>query len=175
MQTALFDVILVKIFEMRKVLFVLIGVSLLVGCGSKEDGNGHEGDQEQQHETSMVAANETLNLGIEGMVCSVGCAKAIEEKVGGMDGVASCVVSFKEGTAEIKFDNKLISSENIKETITTMNDGQYKVNDIVQDTDSKSADESGSDDASEDMAQVHSGLTPSFSIPQLVTYLTNIF
>ena len=154
-----------------------MSLSVLLACGPKEEGNAG-GEKEPAKETAMVAVNETLNLGVEGMVCSVGCAKAIEETVGEMTGVASCVVSFKDGTAEIRFDNNMVTSNDIVSAISEMNDGQYKVKNLaemenVQDTESEETE--ASDDATAEVAQVHTNLAPSFSIPQIVTYLVNIF
>lgn len=146
-----------------------------MGCGGEDhsdhDGHDHDHDHGDHTESITVAANETINLGIEGMVCSVGCAKAIEEKVGDMSGIASCIVHFEEGKAEISFDNKSIAASEIISTIAEMNDGQYKVKELGADQ----PEEVEIEEEDDDVAQATTQLVPSFTVPQVATYLVNIF
>lgn len=50
--------------------------------------------------TSAIANATTYVIGVQGMHCG-GCANAIATKAGQVEGVASCDVSFEDGTATV--------------------------------------------------------------------------
>ena len=103
---------------------------------------------------------------VEGMTCAMGCAKYIEEKVGGMEGVVASTVNFEEKIATFEFDKTTISSEAIQEFISNIHDGQYKAKIAVSDSNVEIEDK----DAEAEEATVSMSERIDISFPQLFTY-----
>lgn len=122
-----------------------------------------------QSDAVKEAERTNVDMAIEGMVCAIGCAKTIEEKISEMTGILSCKVSFEEGGAHITFDRSVLTSLDIQQAIEKMNDGQYKVKILHEAGEKKKvqAEESGSRGGLEDPVSVKE---PSFSFPHLLTY-----
>ncbi|MFP9112330.1 heavy-metal-associated domain-containing protein [Flavobacterium sp. RHBU_3] len=88
-------------------------------------------DEAAATETKAVAANmETTTFKIDGMTCPEGCAKTIESKLGGMEGVENAKVDFDSKTATISFDPAKQTPEKFVETVEKIADGAYKVSDV---------------------------------------------
>lgn len=79
--------------------------------------------------TEVAAENlETANFTIEGMTCEIGCAKLIEGKLTGVDGVTDAKVSFETKVAVVKFDKTKQSVASLTKTIEKVGGGDlYKV------------------------------------------------
>ncbi|MEX2379229.1 MAG: heavy metal-associated domain-containing protein, partial [Vicingaceae bacterium] len=67
-----------------------------------------------------------VKMEIEGMVCAMGCAKYIEDKVADLDGIVASKVDFKAGLASFEFDKTTMTAEEIQSFISEIHDGQYK-------------------------------------------------
>jgi len=79
-------------------------------------------------------------FGIEGMTCAVGCAKTIEKKLAKMDGVKSAKVDFDRRLAMVEYDEDMVTTTSLTETVTKVAD-IYKVDEIKKVDDfSKSCD-----------------------------------
>ena len=79
-------------------------------------------------ETKEIAKAETTSLEIEGMTCAVGCAKVIESKISGLEGVQKATIDFEKKTATIEYNAAIQSPEKIVETVEAIADGKtYKV------------------------------------------------
>ncbi|WP_027138297.1 heavy-metal-associated domain-containing protein [Gaetbulibacter saemankumensis] len=63
---------------------------------------------------------------IEGMTCAMGCAKTIEKKIAGMEGVKSSVVDFDKKLAMVEYDNAKVTPASLVETVSNVAD-VYKV------------------------------------------------
>ena len=76
-------------------------------------------------------ATQTASFTIDGMTCEFGCAKTIEKKLTGMDGVENATVDFEKKTATVKFDASRQTSEKIVEAVEGVADGKtYKVSNV---------------------------------------------
>jgi Cu+-exporting ATPase len=74
---------------------------------------------------------ETASFHIEGMTCAIGCAKTIEGKLSGLDGVQKATVDFDKKTATVEFDASKQTPEKLVETVEATADGNtYKVSDV---------------------------------------------
>ncbi|HLA54759.1 MAG TPA: heavy-metal-associated domain-containing protein [Flavobacterium sp.] len=74
---------------------------------------------------------ETASFHIEGMTCAIGCAKTIEGKLSGLDGVQKATVDFDKKTATVEFDASKQTPEKLVETVEATADGKtYKVSDV---------------------------------------------
>ena len=79
---------------------------------------------------------ETASFTIEGMTCEVGCAKTIESKLAGTDGVSEAKVDFETKIATVKFDKTKQSIESLTKTVEKVGGGDlYKVTKSEKSTD----------------------------------------
>ena len=76
--------------------------------------------------TQEVVKNSTMAMGIEGMTCAMGCAKAIETELKNVDGVNSAVVDFESATASIEFNPGLVSEAGLLDFVNDYRDGSFK-------------------------------------------------
>jgi copper chaperone CopZ len=86
-----------------------------------------------ENNTTEIAAADltTTTFKIEGMTCAMGCAKTIENKLAGLNGVGEAVVDFETETATVKFDASKLTTENIVSTVEAVAGGDiYKVADV---------------------------------------------
>ena len=67
-----------------------------------------------------------MAMGIEGMTCAIGCAKAIETQLKNVDGVSSAVVDFESATASIEFNPGLVSEAGLLDFVNDYRDGSFK-------------------------------------------------
>ncbi|WP_339613929.1 heavy metal-associated domain-containing protein [uncultured Winogradskyella sp.] len=70
-----------------------------------------------------------VEFGIEGMTCSMGCAKTIEKKMAKMEGVKSAKVDFDNRIAMVEYDEAKVSPKSLIETVVSVAD-IYKVKDM---------------------------------------------
>ena len=78
----------------------------------------------------------TAKTAIEGMTCEVGCAKTIESKLAGTDGVSEAKVDFETKIATVKFDKTKQSIESLTKTVEKVGGGDlYKVTKSEKSTD----------------------------------------
>ena len=83
-----------------------------------------------------VANLATASFKIDGMTCEVGCAKTIENKLAGLDGVNEAKVDFEKKTATVTFENGRQTPETLVETVEAVAGGDlYKVSDVKSSTD----------------------------------------
>ena len=76
--------------------------------------------------TQEVVKNSIMAMGIEGMTCAIGCAKAIETQLKNVDGVSSAVVDFESATASIEFNPGLVSEAGLLDFVNDYRDGSFK-------------------------------------------------
>lgn len=88
--------------------------------------------------TQEVVKNSTIAMGIEGMTCSMGCAKSIETELNNVDGVSNAVVDFESATATIEFNPGLVSEAGLLELVNDYKDGAYKATTILAQKSDKS-------------------------------------
>ena len=136
-----------------KSFFSAITFLAIISCSHNEPSN-------TSSDALTVAGKATVEFAVEGMVCSYGCAKGIEEKVALLEGVAKCNVDFEGKTATIDFDKSKITESEIEEIIEEMNEGQYEVEQMsIESEDEESADYSYNRES-----------TSSFKFPELITF-----
>ncbi|WP_445710199.1 heavy-metal-associated domain-containing protein [Flavobacterium sp.] len=84
-----------------------------------------------------VAANlETASFHIDGMTCEIGCAKLIEDKLSGLEGVNTAKVDFENKTATVTFENGKQTEKTLVKTVEGIAGGElYKVSEVKSSTD----------------------------------------
>ena len=82
--------------------------------------------------TKVTAENlQTASFNIEGMSCAVGCAKTIEKKLAGLEGVQDAKVDFDNKTATVSYDSAKQTPETLVTTVEAQADGKtYKVSNV---------------------------------------------
>ncbi|WP_284653744.1 heavy-metal-associated domain-containing protein [Flavobacterium terrisoli] len=82
----------------------------------------------EQNAPAVAAKPETASFKIEGMTCSMGCAKTIENKLAHMNGVQKATVDFDKKEATVEFDGAVLTQEKLFATVEATGDGAtYKV------------------------------------------------
>lgn len=89
--------------------------------------------QDRVDTLSVLEADETAIITIEGMACQEGCADAIRSNLKNLSGVHSAMVSFASGQANIEFNPKEISLDSLKSVITAtkVKDYIYTIKEVV--------------------------------------------
>ena len=123
--------------------FTLITLALVafVSCKNDKQPEVKTVETENTEEIAQLDPNATYakaEFTIEGMTCAVGCAKTIEKKIAGMDGVQSATVDFDKKLAMVVYNEAKVTTDNLKETVAKVGD-TYEVKDMktVEDFTSK--------------------------------------
>lgn len=119
----------------KSILTLGLASTLFIGC--KDAANKPAVESANTNETKVekkaVAAvkPETASFKIDGMTCSMGCAKTIESKLSNMEGVQKATVDFDKKEATVEFDATVQTPETLKKVVEATGDGEtYKVSDI---------------------------------------------
>ncbi|MES2812926.1 MAG: heavy metal-associated domain-containing protein [Bacteroidota bacterium] len=113
---------------MKKIFILAVATLALVSC--KKEGvesNGTTASTEVKKDQPVAEAKKAT-MKIEGMTCAMGCAKVIENKLGGLDGVQKATVDFDKKEATIEYDAQVQTIETLSKTVEEVADGKtYKV------------------------------------------------
>jgi mercuric ion binding protein len=78
-----------------------------------------------------IKATAATSFTIEGMTCAMGCAKVIEGKLAGLEGVQKATVDFDKKTAAVEYDATLQTPEELTKTVEAVADGKtYTVSNV---------------------------------------------
>ncbi len=111
-------------------LLAFIGLAL-TGCKQTDAAAAQAGTEVASNTANLPAKMETASFNIDGMTCSMGCAKTIESKLSKMDGVQKATVDFDSKTATVEFDANKQTPETLVKTVESAADGKtYKVHDV---------------------------------------------
>ena len=120
------------------------------------------------NDSEILAENKaSVDMKVDGMVCAMGCAKFIEEKVSELDGVVLSQVNFEEETAHFEFDKSNTSAAEIENFINDIHDGQYSAK-ITTKSESNVEEETETVEETKSVSSVSESLN--FSFPELFTY-----
>ncbi|HUH50873.1 MAG TPA: heavy metal-associated domain-containing protein [Flavobacterium sp.] len=128
-----------------KTIFALaLSTMLFVACNDKA-ANAETtevdttGTTEEAHHEILAENLQTASFTIEGMECEMGCAKTIEKKLAGMDGIQSASVDFDTKEARVEYDATVHTPQVIAKTVEEMADGEtYKVVGLTSSSDQSS-------------------------------------
>jgi periplasmic mercuric ion binding protein len=114
---------------------LVILVVTLISFSCKNDANPEVKTIETENasitskEADPNATYAKAEFTIEGMTCAIGCAKTIEKKISGMDGVKSATVDFDRKLAMVEYNEAKVTPASLEETVTKVAD-IYKVSDM---------------------------------------------
>ena len=121
-------------FSKSLLVFALSGF-MFVSC-KNNDGRPQVGEPEDTPAdttaTKVTAENlQTASFNIEGMSCAVGCAKTIEKKLAGLEGVQDAKVDYENKTVTVSYDAAKQTPETLVTTVEAQADGKtYKVSNV---------------------------------------------
>jgi copper chaperone CopZ len=119
--------------KITKTIVALVFVSLLMTSCKKEAATTEtttEKTAETPKKEVVIAAQnvQTASFEIKGMTCAIGCAKTIEEELGGLEGVQKATVDFDSKKATVVFDKTIQNQDNLTKVVEATADGKtYKV------------------------------------------------
>ena len=112
---------------MKKIFILAVATLAFVSCKNEEANNAAVTSTEVQT-NKPVAEAKKATMKIEGMTCAMGCAKTIENKLAGLDGVQKATVDFEKKEATIEYDAQVQTIETLSKTVEGVADGKtYKV------------------------------------------------
>lgn len=116
------------------ILALVVAGITLVSCKKEESVTNTDTNavaETTNKDSKAVAKAETTTFNIEGMTCAMGCAKTIENKLAGLDGVQKATVDFEKKTATVEYDAAVQTPEKLVETVEAVADGKtYKVSNV---------------------------------------------
>ena len=96
---------------MKRLCFAVVILFSTIAC--KESA-----PKEAEVSNKTAEANyQSVEMGIEGMTCEIGCARTIESKISKMDGVIYSKVDFETKKGIFTYDLNIINSKNIEKEI----------------------------------------------------------
>ena len=123
---------------MKSLLFFLISFLFIIGC-----------NQQPKPEFKVVAASTNIaenvinnnlfeaSFYISGMMCKMGCAKAIENNLSKMEGVQKASVDFETSIATVLYNSSLLKTEDLALTVLNTGDS-YTVSNMSSASNKKS-------------------------------------
>ena len=123
---------------MKSLLFSLTSLFFLIGC-----------TQQPKPEIKVVAATTNIaenvfdtnlseaSFSISGMMCKMGCAKAIENNLSKMEGVQKASVDFETSIATVLYNSSLLKAEDLALTVLNTGDA-YTVSNMSSASNKKS-------------------------------------
>ena len=123
---------------MKSLLFFLISFLFIIGC-----------NQQPKPEVKVVAASTKIaenvidnnlfeaSFSISGMMCKMGCAKAIENNLSNMEGVQKASVDFQTSIATVIYNSSLLKTEDLALTVINTGDA-YTVSNMSSASNKKS-------------------------------------
>ena len=108
---------------MKSLLFSLTSLLFLIGC-----------TQQPKPEIKVVAATTDIaenvvdtnlseaSFSISGMMCKMGCAKAIENNLSKMEGVQMASVDFETSIATVLYNSSLLKTDDLALTVINTGD-----------------------------------------------------
>ena len=108
---------------MKSFIFSLTCLFVLFGCTQQPK-------PEIKEVSTTVKINEKViyselseaSFSISGMMCKIGCAKAIETNLGKIDGVQRASVDFETSLATVLYNSSILQTDDLIQTVTNTGD-----------------------------------------------------
>ena len=117
--------------KLVKIGFASLAIIFLISSCSETTAQSADVTQE-------VVKNSIMAMGIEGMTCAMGCARAIETELKNVNGVSSAVVDFESATASVEFNPGIVSEARLLAFVNDYKDGSYKATTMLAQKNDKS-------------------------------------
>ena len=109
--------------HLKTILTSVFLLVLLISCKNEtkaEIKTVETATEKAVHHLDPNATYSKAEFGIKGMTCEMGCAKTIEKKLAGMEGVKSATVDFKNEMAMVEYDVAKVNPLSITKTVTSV-------------------------------------------------------
>ena len=114
--------------NLKNIGFAFLVALSFASCKHENKEVAAESTNKEVVSEADLAKMQTASFTIVGMTCAMGCAKTIENKLAGQEGVGQAVVDFDTKIATVKFDAEKQSLESLTKTIEGVAGGDsYKV------------------------------------------------
>ena len=117
--------------KLVKIGFASLAIIFLISSCSETTAQSADVTQE-------VVKNSIMAMGIEGMTCAMGCARAIETELKNVEGVSTAAVDFESATASIEFNPGIVSEAGLLAFVNDFKDGSYKATTMLAQKNDKS-------------------------------------
>jgi mercuric ion binding protein len=119
---------------MKRYLFML-SIVFIASCSDHTTTSKGKQPLPTQKEIKLnVAANQLLEVEVEGMTCEMGCGGTIRKQLRKTGSVGRVRYDFEEGRkvqlARIFIDSTKINSDEVKKIIESLNKGQFTVHGV---------------------------------------------
>tara|TARA_B100000989_G_C19214810_1_gene333376 strand:+ start:84 stop:458 length:375 start_codon:yes stop_codon:yes gene_type:complete len=78
--------------------------------------------KKSSNELSILVSEEYAKITINGMMCAIGCALSIQNKLNETSGVISATVDFESKTAWVVYNSENIRLDSLAEAVKSVND-----------------------------------------------------
>jgi copper chaperone CopZ len=163
--------------DMKKLLVsfaIIFSLGLIISCSSA-DSDAASTEVVISEKKEVLAENkEAVDMKVEGMVCAMGCAKYIEDKVADLDGVVLSKVDFEKGLAHFEFDKTVTNPDDLEKFITDIHEGQYSAKIVSEEEiESMKAEEVSTEEVNESESKEIASISQSiqFSVPSILGYI----
>ena len=108
---------------MKSLLFLLISLFFVIGCNQQS-----KPEDKVVTTTTNISENVIDNnlfeasFCISGMMCKMGCAKAIENNLNKMEGVQNASVDFETSIATVLYNSSFLKTEDLALTVINTGD-----------------------------------------------------
>ena len=108
---------------MKSFLFPLTCLFVLLACTQQPKPEIKEVSTTAQMNGKVIEDElSEASFSISGMMCKMGCAKAIETNLSKMDGVQQASVDFKTSLATVLYDSSVVQTDDLVQTVTDTGD-----------------------------------------------------
>ena len=124
---------------MKSFVFSLTCLFVLFGCTQQPKPELKEvSTTVQMNEKVIDGELSEVSFSISGMMCKMGCAKAIETNLSKMEGVQQASVDFETSLATVLYNSSILQTDDLVQTVTKTGDS-YTVSNMASSSNAKAA------------------------------------
>jgi Cu+-exporting ATPase len=124
---------------MKSFVFSLTCLFVLFGCTQQPKPELKEvSTTVQMNEKEIDGELSEVSFSISGMMCKMGCAKAIETNLSKMEGVQQASVDFETSLATVLYNSSILQTDDLVQTVTKTGDS-YTVSNMALSSNAKPA------------------------------------
>ncbi|MDX1445842.1 heavy-metal-associated domain-containing protein [Lishizhenia sp.] len=163
-------------------IIALLGIFSLSACNetspeAETSVNSEVIEEEKVHDPSLVNANASIDVEVEGMMCVMGCGSEIRKHLYATQAVKSVSFDFLEGrkanTATIQYDDSSISASDLISAIEDIESSDFKAK--VKEEEESQTNTSEDFEGEEEESSILKVKTKNISLPNLTEILHHLF
>ena len=124
---------------MKSFIFSLTCLFVLFACTQQPKPEIKEVSTTAQMNEKLIDGElSEASFSISGMMCKMGCAKAIETNLSKMEGVQQASVDFESSLATVLYNSSIVQTDDLVQTVTNTGDS-YTVSNMASSSNAKPA------------------------------------